>query len=61
MLGLNYRDYVSQDDRYLRPEELPYLCGDSSKFRSISGWKPKINFEQLLAEMVEDWSNRLLR
>lgn len=61
MLGLNYRDYVKQDVRYLRPEELPYLCGDSSKFRNISGWKPKISFEQLLAEMVEDWSIRLQR
>jgi GDPmannose 4,6-dehydratase len=59
MLGLDYRDYVTQDPRYLRPEELPYLCGDSSKFRNISGWKPKISFEQLLAEMVEDWSMRL--
>jgi len=59
MLSLNYRDFVTQDARYLRPEELPYLCGDSSKFRSISGWKPKISFEQLISEMVDDWSRRL--
>lgn len=59
MLSLNYKDFVTQDARYLRPEELPYLCGDSSKFRSISGWKPKISFEQLISEMVDDWSRRL--
>jgi len=59
MLNLNYRDFVTQDARYLRPEELPYLCGDSAKFRSISGWKPQISFEQLISEMVDDWSRRL--
>ena len=59
MLNLNYRDFVTQDERYLRPEELPYLCGDSAKFRSISGWKPQISFEQLISEMVDDWSRRL--
>jgi len=59
MLNLNYRDFVTQDVRYLRPEELPYLCGDSAKFRSISGWKPQISFEQLISEMVDDWSRRL--
>lgn len=59
MLNLNYRDFVTQDVRYLRPEELPYLCGDSAKFRRISGWKPQISFEQLISEMVDDWSRRL--
>jgi len=59
MLNLNYRDFVKQDVRYLRPEELPYLCGDSAKFRSISGWKPQISFEQLISEMVDDWFRRL--
>jgi GDPmannose 4,6-dehydratase len=34
ILDLNYEDFVVQDPKYLRPEELPYLCGDSAKFRN---------------------------
>lgn len=59
MLGMNYLDYVKQDARYLRPEELPYLRGDSSKVRNVLGWKPKISFEQLVEEMVTHWTNTL--
>ena len=35
-LDLNYEQFVKQDEKYLRPKELPYLKGDSSKIRSIS-------------------------
>lgn len=59
MLGLNYLDYVKQDARYLRPEELPYLRGDSSKVRDVLGWSPQISFEQLIEEMVSHWTNTL--
>ena len=40
-LGLNYEDYVVQNQKFLRPEELKYLCGDSSDIRSQLGWQPK--------------------
>ena len=33
-LDLNYKDYVIQNPKFLRPEELPYLKGDSSKLRN---------------------------
>lgn len=59
ILDLNYEDFVVQDPKYLRPEELPYLCGDSAKFRNVSGWSPKITFEQMISEMISEWSNRL--
>lgn len=52
-LGMNYRDYVRQDQRYMRPEELPYLCGDSSKARKQLGWKPEYTFERMVDEMIE--------
>ena len=51
-LGMDYRDYVVQDKRYMRPEELPYLRGDSSKIRSL-GWKPEYSFEEMLHEMID--------
>ena len=54
-LGLDYRDYVEQDAKFMRPEELKFLRGDSTKARTILGWKPEYTFETLVAEMVDFW------
>ena len=54
-LGLNYKDYVVQNPKFLRPEELPYLKGDSTKIRTELGWKPKYTFEKMMKEMVDHW------
>lgn len=56
-LELNYKDYVVQDPKFLRPEELPYLKGDSTKIRTKLGWKPEYTFEQLMDEMIDHWVN----
>jgi len=53
-LGMDYRDYVVQNPKYLRPEELKYLKGDSSKARKILGWTPEYTFETMLEEMIEN-------
>lgn len=58
-LGLNYTDFVTQNPIYLRPQELPYLRGDSTKFKNTFDWKPEYTFETLLDEMVEFWMDRL--
>lgn len=58
-LGLDYRDYVTQNPIYLRPEELPYLRGDSSKLRKTFDWKPEYTFERLMDEMVDFWMDKL--
>lgn len=42
------------DSRYFRPLEVDRLIGDSTKIRTMLGWKPKISFEELVAEMVEN-------
>ena len=54
-LGLNYQDYVFQNPIFLRPEELPYLKGDSTKVRETLGWKPEYTFEALMHEMCDHW------
>tara|TARA_Y100000591_G_scaffold306664_1_gene305298 strand:- start:1083 stop:2057 length:975 start_codon:yes stop_codon:yes gene_type:complete len=54
-LDLNYKDYVVQDERYFRAEELKYLKGDSSKLRSTLGWEPEYTFEMLMDEMIDHW------
>ena len=58
-LGLDYLQFVKQDPKFLRPEELPYLRGDSSKIKSTLGWHPETTFENLISEMVEFWMNSL--
>lgn len=54
-LGMDYKDYVIQDKKFLRPEELPYLRGDSSKARNELNWEPTYTFETLLDEMIDHW------
>ena len=56
-LNLNYRDYVVQVERLMRPEELQYLRGDASKIKTELGWAPNYNFNMLMDEMIEYWLN----
>jgi GDPmannose 4,6-dehydratase len=44
---------VSVDPKYFRPTEVETLLGDPTKAREKLGWEPKVQFEQLVAEMVE--------
>ena len=53
-LGMNYKDYVTIDARYFRPEELHDLKGDATKIRSELGWEPNYSFETLLDEMLNE-------
>ena len=55
-LDLNYKDYVIQNQKFLRPEELKYLKGDSTRIREL-GWEPEYTFESMMDEMVEFWLN----
>jgi|TARA_B100001971_G_scaffold191350_1_gene194804 GDPmannose 4,6-dehydratase len=54
-LDLDYKDYVTQDDKFMRAEELKYLRGDSTKLRETFGWEPEYTFETLMDEMIEHW------
>lgn len=56
-LGMDYTKYVIQNQIFVRPEELKYLKGDSSKARTILNWKPEYTFESMLDEMIEYWIN----
>jgi len=59
LLELNYEDYVIQDQKFMRPEELPYLRGDASKVTNTLGWTPEITFRQLVEEMTEFWLQKV--
>jgi len=53
VLDMDYKEYIILDEKYLRPEELEDLKGDSSKLRKELGWKPKYSFEIMINEMIE--------
>jgi GDPmannose 4,6-dehydratase len=57
-LDLDVEKYVVQNPKYLRPEELKYLKGDSTRIREL-GWSPEYTFESMLDEMIESWSSNL--
>ena len=52
-VGLNYKDYVEADKRYLRPTEVDALVGDPSKAEKILGWKAKTHWKALAKLMVD--------
>jgi GDPmannose 4,6-dehydratase len=56
-LGLSVEEYVTQNPKFLRPEELNMLKGDSTKARTVLGWKPEYSFEEMMDEMVDHWMN----
>jgi GDPmannose 4,6-dehydratase len=58
-LDMNYEDYIVQNPKYMRPEELKYLRGDYSKSREILGWEPEYTFDTMLDEMIERWEREL--
>jgi len=52
-VGLDYRDYVVQDPRFMRPAEVDLLVADASKAKKVMGWEPQVSFQQLIEMMVE--------
>jgi GDPmannose 4,6-dehydratase len=52
-VDLDYRDYVVQDERFMRPAEVDLLVGDASKAREQLGWQPETSLEEMVAMMVD--------
>jgi GDPmannose 4,6-dehydratase len=52
-LGLDWQEYVQQNERYYRPAEVDLLLGDASKAKRILGWYPKTTFKSLVHLMVQ--------
>jgi len=53
-LDLDWKQYIKTDPKFLRPEELRDLKGDSTKLRKL-GWKPDYTFETMIDEMINYW------
>jgi GDPmannose 4,6-dehydratase len=52
-VGLDWQKFVQLDPAFLRPAEVDHLIGDASLARKKLGWEPTVNFEQLVAMMVD--------
>jgi GDPmannose 4,6-dehydratase len=52
-VGLQWKEYVVLDPKYLRPAEVDALLGDPSKARSVLGWTPRVTFKELVRLMVD--------
>jgi GDPmannose 4,6-dehydratase len=58
-LGLDYKEFVVQDEQFYRPAEVDLLISDPSKARQVLGWEPNVDFEQLVTMMVDSDLERL--
>ena len=56
-VGLNYKDYVAVDQKFIRPAEVDLLVADPSKAAKKLGWRPKVTFKQLVQMMVDEDMN----
>jgi GDPmannose 4,6-dehydratase len=52
-VGLDWRDHVVTDERFLRPAEVDLLIGDATKARTRLGWTTTVTFPELVAMMVD--------
>ncbi|RDU37549.1 GDP-mannose 4,6-dehydratase [Neobacillus piezotolerans] len=52
-VGLDWKDYVVIDPKFVRPAEVDLLLGDCSKAKEKLGWKLEVSFEQLVKIMVD--------
>jgi GDPmannose 4,6-dehydratase len=60
-VGLDYRDHVVMDERFVRPAEVELLLGDPTKVKDKLGWVPKVSFRGLVEMMVDADMERLSR
>jgi GDPmannose 4,6-dehydratase len=53
-LKLDFAGHVKREKKLIRPLEVHSLCGDASKARKSLGWKPKVNFAEIVKKMVDE-------
>jgi len=48
----NWKPYIKQDEKFMRPSEVDHLVGDTSKASQLLNWKPKTSFNEMIKKMV---------
>ena len=51
--GLDWRQHVVVDERFMRPAEVHVLLGDATKARKKLAWEPEVDFEEMVRQMVD--------
>ncbi|HLL82816.1 MAG TPA: GDP-mannose 4,6-dehydratase [Longimicrobium sp.] len=59
--GLDWREHVMLDERFVRPAEVDLLIGSPARARDEMGWEPEVGFKQLVTMMVDADLERLAR
>lgn len=60
MLALAQKPLTIELDRSrLRPQDIAVQCGDSTKLRTDTGWRPTVSLDAVLAAVLEEWRQRL--
>jgi GDPmannose 4,6-dehydratase len=59
--GLDWREHVVLDERFVRPAEVDLLIGSPAKAQAEMGWEPEVGFHQLVTMMVDADLERLAR
>lgn len=52
---------IQIDENLLRPIDIPYLVGDSTKFRKKTGWSPQISIDDTLKDLLDYWRFKVSR
>jgi GDPmannose 4,6-dehydratase len=52
-VGLDYKEHVVVDERFIRPAEVDLLVGDPTKAKKVLGWEPHTTFAELVRSMVD--------
>ena len=50
----DWEKYIKQDPKFMRPAEVDVLRGDYTKAKTVLGWEPKVNFNELVSRMVSN-------
>lgn len=58
-LDMDYEQYVKQDPKFMRPEELNYLKGDASKIQKTLNWEREYSFDTLIDDMINYWKKKI--
>jgi len=58
-VGLDYKEFIVQDERFYRPAEVDLLISDPTRARTELGWEPAVSFKELVTMMVDADMERL--
>ena len=52
--NLNYKDYLIIEKEFIRPTDISFSLGDSSKAKKILKWSSTVSVEEIIRRMISD-------